>query len=281
MASMTSVWFRIVLVSVALWWLGGCAEHLPGRPALAQSMAKTEAAFAQVKVQGDVAFWVGQGAMLAGRTPTLSLVDDVLFGDHEGLKRYDFYLWSLRNRALPRISDTDVSKGADGYQRGFLSNPRDTTSAERVQLAYKLMTDSIDCSPAAPLVVRGTPPDYGYVATHQLLGLMIAAEKGCVSTTELPALAAPYISRIYTEMLEWQGPLEDVQVERAALLAMIGRFDLVPAKMVNELVDSQYDDGLWAFGGLEKATLNTAAHNTALAYVVVAAAYQHSKPALN
>ena len=278
---MTTVMLRIMLVSVALWWVSGCAEHLPGRPALAESMAKTEAAFATVKVQGDVAFWVGQGAMLAGRSPVLSLVDDVQFGDHEGLKRYDFYLWMLRNRPLPRISDTDVSRGKDGYQRGFLANPRDTTSAERVQLAYKLMTDAIDCSPTGTLVMRGMAPDYGYVSTHQLLGLMIAAERGCVSATELPTLAAPYISRIYTEILDWQGQLEDVQVERAALLAMIGRFDLVPVKMVNELVESQYDDGLWAFGGLEKATLNTAAHNTALAYVVVAAAYHHSKPALN
>lgn len=257
----------IIAGTTAWWWVSRA-------PSISDSIAaieKSEAAFSRIKVRGDIGFFLYQAARSAGRKLTISLDDLILENREAGLVRYDYAFWTARYRSLPAVQPFDVRIEGHGFDPGYLDAPHDPIEGARFARGMRVITDAFDCESGSPPLDTGAPPEYGYVVTHQLLALLIAAERRCVSTETLNRDAPAYVRRIYSEMMSYRAPISDIQVERAAMLSLIGRIDLVPDSMVRELVESQRPDGFWYFKGSGEETLNVIAHNSALSYMVVLA----------
>lgn len=248
---------------------GACAAS--ATDAVGKALERAERALTQAELRGDVGFWVGQGARLAKRRPEITLMPDIVRDRYKDTARYEYGFWVLRN-ATPRQIDSSVLAAEDkAFEADFLDDPFDNKSPKRVQKAYKVLKLGFDCSKADSIGLLFEEPDYGYVATHQLIALIVASHKGCIDESQHNQYAHPLVARITNEMQSYSATVGDLQVERAALLAIIGRADLVPDALVTELLRLQHRDGIWVFDDAITGGANVAAHNTALAYVVLAA----------
>lgn len=253
--------------AVLFWWL----LRGPAEDDVRRAVVAAESAFESVQVFGDVSFFLTQGAKLAGRDIRLALDDRIFANRGEGIYRYEYYFWMNRHRALPDVPVTRVRMERGSFDPGFLRDPRDPLAGPRLERAMRITTTAIDCAPGQAPLDTGLLPDYGYVATHQLLGLLIAAQRSCLERQAVHRYAPAYVTRIYSEMMAYYGELTDIQVERAAMLALVGRIDLVPDRLVKMLLASQRPDGFWYFGVDSAESQNVIGHNSALSYMVLAA----------
>lgn len=265
-------------IAALLTILTGCAGEMPDGTSLQTALEKAETAFTQTPVRGDVGFLIQQGASLTGRQIRLEQDVSPLPGILSGNIQYELALWQQGNKTLPEIPHTPLpGKGADFDPNYLRHDPEDTRNPQRAQMVLSVMREALTCSPRAQMDLLRLKPDYGYVSNHQLLGLLIASRRDCISEAQLANHAHPIIVRIHQEMLHYGNELSDLQVERAAFLAMIGRLDAVPPRLVKKLLDTQYDDGLWLFDNNSAASLNVALHHSALAYLLISAAYAESQ----
>lgn len=258
--------------------LTGCAGELPDQTTLLLALEKAETAFVQTPVRGDIGFLIQQGASLTNRTISLAQDVSTLPGILSKETPYELALWQLGSKALPQVTDTSLPGKDTEFNPNFLRHdPEDVRNPQRIQLVLSIMREALTCSPRAHMDLLRLKPDYGYVANHQLLALLIASGRGCINDAQLVERAHPLIVRIHKEMLHHDNDLSDLQVERAAFLALTGRVDAVPTRLVRSLIDRQYDDGLWLFRNDTAASLNVALHNSALAYLLISAAYEENQ----
>lgn len=256
--------------TVLLFLRGGA---FAGTATVGQALSLAEEAFASVPVRGDVAFWLSQGARNAGRTMSLSLDPEVKASAAQGLLKYDYYLWVHKGLDVEVVPVTALAVADAAYQRNYLGSLDDGGDPQRVRMTLAVMVKAIDCVPGEPYPSDLLTPDYGYVATHQLLAVLIAHQRGCVDTEVYQKTAGALLRRIANEMRDFPGGLNDLQVERAAALTLFGFSEQVPAEMVTMLLEQQLKSGLWAFVFSDRHNMNIVMHNSALAYMVLSGQY--------
>lgn len=269
-------WANIIAIAV-----GACLVYVFTRPWMPSSaklndvLSRTEATVAQIKVRGDVGFWFGQGAMLGHRQVSLNLMPQVSQQEDGLLSQLDYRFWQLRDVRFPSLAGVDVKSGDKSFDPSKLLDASDMDSPGRTTQALQLVKSVMECLPGkgANAGLLRAEPDYGYIATHQFFGLLVARHRGCIGKPEFTRRAAAYAKRVYSEMHDYSGPLTDVQVERAAMLSLVGKADVVPVSMINDLIKAQRPDGMWYFHNGGGFNANVAAHNSALAYLVLAATY--------
>lgn len=232
-----------------------------------QALALAESGFSDLRVRGDVAFWLVQGARTSGRAFAEELNSVYRDGEIQGPLKYDYYLWQQRHLLVPEF---DLGALQDpSYDPQYLQDPDDGSDAQRTRMTLAVMVKAIDCTAVPGYQESMLKPDYGYVATHQLLGVLIAHRRGCLSEQDYRRVSAALLGRVVNEMRYFAGIVNDLQVERAAVLTLFGYADLVPVDMVSQLLESQFKTGLWAFSFGDRNNSNIVMHNSALAYMVL------------
>lgn len=238
------------------------------RSRLREALRDAERAMTGSSARGDVIFLFQQGTRFTGRKLELFLSDDIFsFRELSPIESAEFELWRMKEMQLPGFPP-DVALPADPGTRGagFTIMSKDW----ELGWVVSIMTKSLSCKGQLPFAELVGDPFRGYVAAHQVLVGQIARARGCMSDADFTSVYPRYVSRLYSEMLAAQDERTDLHVERMAFMALIGRIDLVPPAMIQRLVDAQWIDGLWHYDAVQD-------HTTALAYVVISAAYGREK----
>lgn len=234
----------------------------PERRQVLAALMSAERALAHEAARSDVIFNFAQGGKVTGRRFEPQLVREIV--QHEGrhpLLALEHELWVMRHRDLPTLPRTAME-----IDPSFEASISEAPQRQIIARVLTIMATALSCSEKIGLHDLLGEPGVGYVSTHQLLGLLIATERGCISGSDLQKGANPYVRRVYSEMMLGLDEFSDVQVERAAFLALAGRVDIVPPSFLHELILRQSDDGLWRLGMPPD-------HTTSLAYLLLSIAY--------
>lgn len=266
---------RVGLLCVCLVLSGmAAAAVVPGVP---EALARAEQALVSTPVRGDTGFLVNQGARRLGREVPLTLAPGLEEKRNQYPYNLEYTLWKLRLAAMPRlfyavpspgqrpfdpVLATGLRKAADGQKR----------FAEQGGLVFALMRGVLTCDRRmAPRQLVGEP-DYEYVSTHQLLALGIALQRGCLTRPMTEQVIGDYAARVRDEfLLEQASSLTDLQLERAAVLCLVGQCAQVPRKFIQRVAQAQSPDGVWRLEDpLVKVGLIPHEHASALAYCLLA-----------
>lgn len=230
---------------------------------LENALAKTEGAMEGVQARSDVVFMISQARQLTGRKASLALDKKIHEQRNSGwVQETEYKLWEVRDKKLPRMT-VRLPMKADPVP----PTPKVALSPDqRFILVLVLMQRALNCTASFDIYRDIGEPYVDYVSAHQLLSMMIAGGNGCLGQSAFARSAQPYIQRLYTEMVHHEGALTDLQVERAAFIALAGRVDLVDSRLVDALLDSQNAQGVWVFDMQPE-------HTSALAYLLLSAVY--------
>jgi hypothetical protein len=234
------------------------------RARMREALGYAEKALAGTSARGDVIFLAHQGTRFTGRNLEMYLTDDIFtFRDLSPIEAAEFELWRMKEMPLPTLPRT-VSIPMDPAAR----RPAITFISKDWEVSWvvSMMSRALSCKQPVPINELVGDPFRGYVAAHQVLSSLIARSRNCISDADFNTEFLKYVSRVYSEMLVEENERTDLHVERMALMALIGRIDLVPEPMLNRLIQAQWADGLWHYDSVQD-------HTTALAYVVISAAY--------
>jgi hypothetical protein len=88
----------------------------------------------------------------------------------------------------------------------------------------------------------------GYTATHQLLFLIVAVEKGCFPELAPVRTMGALAARLHREQGD-DGRFSDLFAERMALGAHAGFREFLAERWIREIVDRQLPEGCWYFDG--------------------------------
>ncbi len=238
-------------------------------------LSRTENYFSGKTLDAYQAFLFEQVTMLTGRKITYSLMPRIKQNKDKYPVNLEYYLWSIRKQNLPTLKAVTLPKDPnfDKTKSATLLNEDsqfvDKYNAHALEV-FRVFGKTVACERGNNIVNLIGEPGYEYIATHQLLEIQIAAYRECITKSDLQANTPAYIVRVYNEFLANQDSLTDIQVERAAVLIMIGQSKLVPSSFLRRLATAQSTDGLWHFD--EPTTrhgLMPLEHTATLAYYVL------------
>lgn len=267
----------IALVAAVTLAVSAAASHAADAPVI-QAMQRTEPLFLGKEVHGDVGFLVTQAAKRRGRDFPMRLLASIEANKTRHPFSVEYGLWELRAKPVPRISFVLPPRHAGGFDANEASSlhtaPMPAKNlAEQGQTVMHLMSNIMACDGKQSPVEMIGRPGYEYVSTHQVFGVLIAAQRQCQTRTVLGQLLGLYVGRVRDEFeLNLDAPvLTDIQIERAAMLCMAARCDLVPRAFHDRVLKAQGADGLWRLADpLVRGGLLPPEHPTALAYYLLA-----------
>lgn len=245
---------------------------------IAQAMQRTERLFLGQEVHGDVGFLLTQAAKRRGRELPMRLLAVIEANKTRMPYSVEYGLWELRNRPIPRMSFVLPPRHAGGFDPeeavSLMNQPRPAANlGEQGQTVMLVMSNIMACDGKQSPVEMIGRPGYEYVSTHQIFGVLIAAQRQCQSRTVLSQMLGLYVGRVRDEFeSQLQAAiLTDIQIERAAMLCMAARCDLVPRSFHDRVLKAQAPDGLWRLADpLVRGGLLPPEHPTALAYYLLA-----------
>lgn len=257
----------------------GCSPAVDETSPTGQALARTEQRLAMQEVHGDVAFLLTQAAQRRGAKLRLRLLPEVMNNRYNFPFSVEYALWALRDADLPQLVFTLPPAGAGNFDRAEASRHR--VAAEAVRLAelqgvqvMDLMNNVLTCKAKTVNGLVGAP-DYQYLSTHQVVGLLLAVQRDCLEQNAVEAEFGGYVGRVRDEFqLDLPASvLTDLQVERAAVLCMAGHCGEIPDRFRQRLLREQGADGIWVLKNdpLVAGGMMPPEHATALAYYALAA----------
>lgn len=230
---------------------------------LVAALVRAEKAMPGVKARSDVVFMISQASRLTSRKASIELEKEIRDSRNAGwAEKTEYALWEIRNKPLPMIA-----KGTAVVADKVLPKPKVVLHADqKLVLVFVLIDRAIGCNASYNVYRDVGEPYFDYISAHQLLALMIARSHGCLTQTAFEKEVAPYVQRVYSEMIHHGGALTDLQVERAAFLALVGRSDLVRGDIIESLLRDQKSHGGWEYD-------MDPVHTSGLAYLLLSAVY--------
>lgn len=275
---------KLVVVGIALLvlMLAGCGPSLEDMSPETRALALTERAFDRQEVHGDVAFLLSQGAQVSGRRIAVKPLSNLEANRYTFPYSIEYRLWLLRDKPAPAVSVVVPDRGVLPFDRAravaLREQARDRVKyTEMAQEVLRVMASVLECSDASVKSLFAEA-GHGYTVTHQVAAITVSVMRGCLSATDAAQMLPPYVARVRDEfVLDLPvSLLTDLQIERAAMLCMVGHCALVPARFREQLVRAQADDGMWRLQDpLVRMGLLPDMHPTALAYYVLS----HPSPA--
>jgi hypothetical protein len=127
-----------------------------------------------------------------------------------------------------------------------VENEEGARIVELMTTAVVSPADSLDETPWPGLL---EPAASGYLLTHQLIALMLAHQRGCVSSESAAHWRKPLAECVLAEQLACARVITDLAVERMAALCMAGLCDWIPRDDLNALLLAQQASGAWGSHG--------------------------------
>jgi hypothetical protein len=238
-------------------------------------LTRTERHFSGKNIQADQAFMLGHATLITGRKLNYSL-DSFIEQNKDKATNLQYYLWSVRQQKLPELKpelSLPDDPNFDKSQSVFLMKV-DPQYNDMIQNYSRMVTfimgQGVWCPTGSKFTDLFGKPEYEYIVTHQLISIILARYRNCITLEDFEQNTGRYIVRIHNELIANQDRLSDVQVERAAFLMMAGRPKLVPQSFLKKLAAAQSKDGLWHFDEpLINLKLMPPEHTAALAYYVL------------
>ncbi len=264
------------LVAASL--LAGCKPATDIASPVGQALARTEAQVSGQAMHGDAAFLLTQGAALRGVSLRLQAMPELLNNRFTFPYSVEYALWTLRDADLPSLEFQMPAPGAGGFDREKSARAPDAqklladTSAQAMPI-MNMMDAALRCQAKTSTEIAG-PIGYGYLSTHQVVALVLAAKRDCFDEDVIAGQLSSYVGRVRDEFVT-DLPLRqltDLQVERAAVLCLVGQCAQVSERFRQHLLRTQGKDGLWVLQDdpLVSQGLLPPEHATALAYYVLA-----------
>lgn len=261
MRALRVFWASIVLV----FGIGAvsASESASLEQRLLQALSRTEKAMQTTQARSDVVFMIRQAARLTSRKATIELDPSIRDARNDGwAEKTEFALWEARDRILPVMPRT-TAISADK----ILPAPKvNLHPDQKLVLVFVMIDRAISCKADYNAYRDVGEPYFDYISAHQLLALMLARSNGCMTQGAFEKEVVPYVQRVYSEMMHHKGPLTDLQVERAAFLALVGRSDLVSKGIIEALLREQKSHGGWEYD-------MDPVHTSGLAYLLLSAVY--------
>lgn len=226
-------------------------------------------------VHGDVGFLVTQGATVLGHKILLKPKSHFIKRFNEFPFSLEYALWQLRNDniTIERKSFNLINDKSFLSHKSVALKKASTVEnlyVSQIKAVIHIMKTAIECRKKGFTVDFIGEPNYEYVSTHQLFALALARHNNCLTPKQYESALPIYATRVKKE-LDFTGlELSDLQVERAAMLAFIGRIDLVPNTLIKSIEQSQRKDGLWLYANNVTPRFIPKEHTSALAYYLLA-----------
>lgn len=262
---------RLVLLAFAMLQVGALQAD--------EVLSRAEKAMASKKVRGDEALFLGQGRVVQGKPPLFLRPREDYFNQRTVFPyTLEYALWAMRS---DRIALTQpmfrLNMGTQGVEleraialsaAGASYPPLYMQQARQIMGIMKL---ALECRPGFSEPDFG-PVGYEYVSSHQAAAMLLAYRRGCLSEASFKRKAAIYLQRVHGEFsLTRRRALSDLQVERMAVLCLLGHCAVIPPDVVSRLRAAQGKDGFWRFDENIKELAQLPEHATALSYFVLAA----------
>lgn len=258
----------------------------PSISAIAAALRRTESHFSGRAVRGDVGFLLGQATLHSGRKLDPVLSPDVPRTWVDSQISAEAYLWSIRHAPLPQVALSErplvreelSPAQLDRSRRPLIDHPRLREVLDQDSIhVVELMTAVSQCRPGDRTEQIFGTANFHYVVTHQIVGYLIAALRGCVSPPYEPHLE-PYVRRMLGEFVAAGASQSDIQLQRAATLLMVGAGRHVPGALIAALVETQSPDGLWRFDEpMVRRGIMPPEHTSALAYFILSAIWAEER----
>ncbi|MDO8416149.1 MAG: hypothetical protein Q7S87_08070 [Agitococcus sp.] len=252
-------------------------------PLSAEYLRRFETAIVKQPVHGDVALLVRQGAKILHHKVVVKPQKSYISRANKFPYSLEYALWALRDEQLnieKKTFSLTKDKKFESYLAFTLSHPSSSIDIEKIyisqiRMVINIMKIAIECKKNGFLTDLIGEPGYEYVSTHQLFTLVLAKHQGCITARQYEATLPIYATRVKNELDVVGDKLSDLQVERAAMLALIGRVDLIPITLIKNIIKSQRKDGFWLYVDNITPRLIPKEHTSALAYYLLAASQTH------
>ena len=224
-------------------------------PTLTTALERTARYFDARPPRGDVGFLIGQ-ASLRLSPGFRRWADDMepdpqvskAMEDPASLRYIEAILWLERDRpphswpSAPRAPTEPRSTPSE------LSDQELSGVTEVMSLG--LRCDQLDATQRQTwLGLLGTP-SHSYLLTHQLLSLVWGRRSGCLDDAEATPLRASLASALAAELLADDVAVNDLSLERMAMLCYADLCDWVSDRQTEAVVSAQHPDGSWGDGSV-------------------------------
>jgi hypothetical protein len=272
------VWLGVCLCAL-LTFLPACNRDEPA-PSLTIAIERTARYFDDRSLRGDQAFLLSQASAVlslefrdwVNALPPLSHLPqaaalDLLSGTND--QALEGVLWRDRNlahRPWPSLPLPDI--GPQG--RTELSDEDLLNLIETMRLG--LACDRLDATQRQRWRGLIAAPGHSYVLTHQLLMLVWARDRACLNDAEADALRLGLATAVYGELLSDRGAVNDLSLERMAMLCYAGLCSWVSDDLVTAVLRTQKADGSWGDASVpvHPNVFTPPAHTAALGFYVLA-----------
>lgn len=112
---------------------------------------------------------------------------------------------------------------------------------------YSLWCDRVELPDGYVDTLRATAETGGYDLTHGLGGVQLMIENGCLDEREGSKLVGE-LAPPTAALLDATAPA-DLELEACAILAWVGRWDLIPEDFAERVAAAQLPDGGWPLAG--------------------------------
>lgn len=273
------MFFRLIIaVLLAVLVSVPCRADAPASKAAMQTaLSRIDKQLDGWQLTGDAAFFVGQGARHMGKSLRLKLLPQVLQNKATFPFSMDYALWQLRDEKLLAGLTIPINVLGDGSfkpeKANLLNNSSDIAAeyAGQVPWMWQVMKNALACQPQQTPVSMVGEPDYEYILTYQVLGLIVGHSRGCFTDEQVRATLSPYITRLWREFSVASDGLTNLRVERAAFLCLAGQCGRLPESFVSDLLRAQHSDGHWQTENdlIAKSGMISVAHTSAMAYYIL------------
>ena len=244
---------------------------------LKNALLQTEKNVKDRELHGDAIFLITQGAQLTGKSLALKPMKSLINMKDTFPSNIEYTLYQLRSVPLPSVQFTMPTKDDqfDAKMANLLidsPHPQEVVNQDEGPWIMQILSNSLTCKPSSRPTTLVGEPNYEYISTHQTIGLIFARQRNCISRKDFADSIGAYALRIKNEFESASKQFTDIQIERAAVLCMIGQCKIVPDTFVNLLLTTQNKDGFWyaTEDPLVNSGLFPPEHTTALAYYVLA-----------
>jgi hypothetical protein len=257
-----NTWLALAVAFIAVTFLcTGCGAGDEGQPGVAgaptitSALERTARYFDDRPLRGDVSFLIAQASKRL--SPDFTRWSSGLKPDEAvtramenptSLQYIEAIMWQERGRAHrqwqsqlpPAVAATPVAPAL---------NDQEVESIAQV-MALGLTCKELSAQQRGTWLSMLATPSRSYLLTHQLLSLTWGRDSGCLNDAEADPLRVTLATALYQELLGDGVTVNDLSLERMAMLCFADLCNWVSEAQTNAVVTKQLENGSWGDGSV-------------------------------
>jgi hypothetical protein len=205
--------------------------------------------------RGDVGFLIGQGSLhlpAAFQRWSDAMEPDPAvtqaMADPTAAQYLEAILWLQRGRPHHQWGPLAPPSVAPSPTPSTLSD--DELAGVQDVMDKALRCEDLDAEQRQAWLTSLATPSHSYLLTHQLLSLVWGRVSGCLGDAEADPLRNTLATAVYAELLADATKVNDLSLERMAMLCYADLCDWVNDEQIQAVVAGQDPDGGWGDGSV-------------------------------